>query len=114
LKLKIYTFKNRGKMSSFNPYADKKEVKKEPEDEESFKFMNDKDLDMSKQEMKGLVKAMESPEFRTIMSEYMNDISDPKNKIEMEQYLKQCEENGELPPNTKLIRPTAGFCLKTT
>ena len=48
------------------------------------------------------------------MAEYMDDISDPKKKGELEEYLKQCEENGELPPNTKLIRPDAGFCLKTS
>lgn len=100
-------------MSGFNQYADKK-PKKPKEEESEFKFINDKSLNMNKNEMRGLVKAMESPEFRDIMSEYMNDISDPKNKEEMEQYLAQCEENGELPPNTKLIRPTAGFCLKTT
>lgn len=100
-------------MSGFNPYADKKEEIKET-DESDFTFIKDRDLNMSKPELKGLVKAMESEEFKNIMSEYMNDISDPKNKQEMEDYLKQCEENGELPPNTKLIRPIAGFCLKTT
>jgi len=101
-------------MSSFNPYADKKEKKKEQPEESDFKFINDKELNMNKQEMKGLVKAMESEEFRSIMSDYMKDISDPKNKQEMEDYLQQCEENGELPPNTKLIKPTEGFCIKTT
>lgn len=100
-------------MSGFNQYADKKEEIKET-DESDFTFIKDRDLNMSKPELKGLVKAMESEEFKSIMGEYMNDISDPKNKQEMEDYLKQCEENGELPPNTKLIRPTAGFCLKTT
>lgn len=100
-------------MSSFNPYADKK-PQQEPEIDSEFKFLKDKTLGVTRNEMKGLSKAMESQEFRDIMSEYMNDISDPKHKDELEKYLTQCEENGELPPNTKLIRPTAGFCLKTT
>ena len=100
-------------MSSFNPYADKK-PKQEPEIDSEFKFLKDKALGVTRNEIKGLVKAMESHEFRDIMSEYMKDISDPKNKEELEQYLTQWEENGELPPNTKLIRPTAGFWLKTT
>lgn len=46
---------------------------------------------------------MESKEFSSIMSEYIDDISDPKHKAELEQYLKECEERNELPPNTKLI-----------
>mmetsp|Transcript_31773 Transcript_31773/g.31200 ORF Transcript_31773/g.31200 Transcript_31773/m.31200 type:complete len:96 (-) Transcript_31773:85-372(-) len=95
-------------MSSFNPYAEKKKQTKE-EDDPDFKFIKDKDLNMTSNEMKGLVKAMESQEFKSIMGEYLDDISNPKNKAELEEYLKQCEENGELPPNTKLIRPTAGF-----
>jgi dynein assembly factor 2 len=100
-------------MSSINPYADPK-PKQKPQEDSEFKFIQDKDLNMSRQEMKGLVKAMETEEFKSIMSDYMKDISDPKNKEELEQYLTQCEENGELPPNTKLIRPVAGFCMKTS
>ena len=63
----------------------------------------DKNFTMSKVEMKGLTKAMESQEFSKIMNEYIEDISDPKHKSELEQYLKECEERNELPPNTKLI-----------
>ena len=72
---------------SFNPYADKKVVTEEEDPE--FKFLKDKELNMNRAEMKGLVKAMESEEFKGIMGEYMNEISDPKNKQEMEDYLKQ-------------------------
>jgi len=68
---------------------------------------------MSKAEMKGLTKAMESKEFSSIMNEYIDDISDPKHKAELEQYLWECEEWNELPPNTKLIQPNEGFCIKT-
>lgn len=39
---------------------------------------------MSKAEMKGLVQAMESKEFSSIMNEYIDDISDPKHKAELE------------------------------
>jgi len=68
---------------------------------------------MSWAEMKGLTKAMESKEFSSIMNEYIDDISDPKHKAEMEQYLWECEEWNELPPNTKLIWPNEGFVIKT-
>ena len=39
---------------------------------------------MSRAEMKGLVKAMEQKEFSSIMNEYIDDISDPKHKVELE------------------------------
>ena len=48
------------------------------------------------------------------MNSYVDEISDPKHKPEMQQYLRQMEEQGDLPPGTKLIQPTAGFCIKTT
>lgn len=47
----------------------------------------DKNFTMSRAEMRGLTKAMESKEFSDIMNEYIDDISDPKHKAEMEQYL---------------------------
>ena len=48
------------------------------------------------------------------MNDYVNEISDPGNKQEQEDYMKQLEREGELPKNTILIKPLAGFCLKTT
>lgn len=81
--------------------------------EQEFDVGMDNNLKMTKNEMKGLIKAMESNEFKDIMGEYVQEISDPKNKAEQEQYLKQLEDQGELPPNTKLIKPQAGFCMKS-
>lgn len=67
---------------------------------------------MSAEEIKSFSKAMEKEEFRDLLNEYMDEISDPKNKDEFEQYLKQLEENGEL-PGRDVIRPKAEFCIKT-
>lgn len=69
---------------------------------------------MTRKEMKALVKAMEQDEFKDILTEYVQEISDPKNKAEYEEYLRQLERQNELPPNTKLVKPVAGFCIKTT
>lgn len=49
-----------------------------------------------------------------MLTDYVNEISDPKHKPEMQQYLRQMEEQGDLPPGTELIQPITGFCIKTT
>ena len=76
--------------------------------------MEGKKLDMSSQELKNFTKAMSHDEFRKGLDDYLDEISDPKHKPEMQQYLRQMEEQGELPPGTILIQPKKGFCLKTT
>ena len=48
------------------------------------------------------------------MGDYVNEISDPKHRPEQDQYLKELESRGELPPGTELIQPEAGFCIKTS
>tara|TARA_B110000285_G_C15120381_1_gene616755 strand:+ start:348 stop:791 length:444 start_codon:yes stop_codon:yes gene_type:complete len=49
-----------------------------------------------------------------MLGDYVNEISDPKHKPEMAEYLRQMERQGDLPAGTKLIRPRAGYCIKTT
>ena len=73
-----------------------------------------KKMDMSKQELKAFTSAMEHDEFKSILSDYVKEISDPKNQAEYELYLKQLEDAGDLPVGTKLIKPIAAFCMKTT
>ena len=46
---------------------------------------------------------MEQEQFRDMLTDYVDEISDPKHKPEMKQYLRQLEEQGDLPPGTKLI-----------
>lgn len=69
---------------------------------------------MTKQELRNFTKAMEQPEFRSILNDYVKEISDPKNQAEYETYLRQLEEQGDLPVGTKLIKPIAAFCIKTS
>ena len=73
-----------------------------------------KKLDMSRQELDHFTKAMQAQEFKDMMGDYVNEISDPKHRPEQDQYLKELEERGELPPGTELIQPESGFCIKTT
>jgi dynein assembly factor 2 len=48
------------------------------------------------------------------MSEYVDEISDPKHREEQDQYLKEMVERGEMPPGSQLIQPETGFCIKTS
>ena len=48
-----------------------------------------------------------------LLSEYMVEISDPKNKEEYDQYLKQMEKEGELPKHMKLVKLQPEFCFRT-
>ena len=111
-----------------NPYASEEysrmAVKKDPPppkqrkdpsepDQIDHPLFEGKKLEMSKDELRNFTKAMGHEEFRGILNEYVKEISDPKNKGEYEEYLKQLEEQGDLPVGTKLIRPTGCFCIKT-
>ena len=75
--------------------------------------MEGKKMDMSANELKAFTKAMEQKEFKGMMGDYIDEISDPKHKPEMKAYLRQMERQGDLPPGTELIQPKAGFCIKT-
>ena len=71
------------------------------------------DVELTKSEMDNLSQAMKKPEFINLLQDYVNEISDPKNKEEHEAYLKQMEESGELPQGRKLLRPAGHSCIKT-
>ena len=45
--------------------------------------MEGKKMDMNKGELKTFAKAMETGEFRDMLGDYVNEISDPKHKPEM-------------------------------
>eukprot|EP00743_Colponemidia_sp_Colp-15_P001308 GILK01001432.1.p1 GENE.GILK01001432.1~~GILK01001432.1.p1 ORF type:complete len:395 (-),score=84.64 GILK01001432.1:167-1294(-) len=68
---------------------------------------------MTDDEAKKISSAMENPEFRRLLKEYVDEISDPKNKKEYDDYIRQMEQQGELPAGSKLLRPEPGFCVKT-
>ena len=71
------------------------------------------DLKLTKEEEDRLTSAFKEPEFKKLMGEYLQEISDPKNKAEYDQYINQLEKDNKVPKGTKLVRPVAGFCVKT-
>jgi len=81
---------------------------KHPEQEEEFKFDN-----MSREDLKKIEKSMKNPEFMGLLNEYMVEISDPKNKNEYDEYLRQLEREKELPKHMKIAEIKPKFCFRT-
>eukprot|EP00357_Protocruzia_adherens_P016078 CAMPEP_0115012540 /NCGR_PEP_ID=MMETSP0216-20121206/24806_1 /TAXON_ID=223996 /ORGANISM="Protocruzia adherens, Strain Boccale" /LENGTH=731 /DNA_ID=CAMNT_0002381633 /DNA_START=194 /DNA_END=2389 /DNA_ORIENTATION=- len=71
------------------------------------------DFEMTRDEMNKIAEAMKKEEFRNLFVQYMEEISDPKNREEQNAYLEQLEGQGELPQGTQLMKPEPGFCMKT-
>ena len=53
-----------------------------------------------------------SQEFRGLLQEYLEEISDPKNRAEYNEYITQLENDGKVPEGTQLVRPTGAFVVK--
>lgn len=66
-------------------------------------LMEGKKLDISPNELKAFTKAMEQNEFKSLLNDYVGEISDPKHRPELDQYLTELEERGELPTGAALI-----------
>jgi len=66
-------------------------------------LMEGKKLDMSKQELSAFTKAMGQEEFKGMLNDYMGEISDPKHRPELDQYLDELAERGEVPPGCIMI-----------
>ncbi len=71
------------------------------------------DKNITRGELRSILKAMDQEGFDTIMEDYIKEISDPNNVTETNQYLRECMERKDLPANVKLIQPTAGFVIKS-
>ena len=94
---------NRMKVKSELTYEEQKAKKEYDENNIDNPLQEGKKLDMKKSELKTFAKAMETDEFKDMLGDYVNEISDPKHKPEMQAYLRQMEEQGDLPPGTILI-----------
>lgn len=71
------------------------------------------DASISREDLINLKKSMKDPKFKELLGDYMLEISDPGNKQENDAYLRQLENEGELPKSMKLIQPLSFFCLLT-
>jgi len=68
---------------------------------------------LTKTESNRLISLMEKDdEFKTLFKTYIEEISDPKNRAEQEAYLRQLEEQNEVPDGKQVLRPEPGFVLK--
>jgi dynein assembly factor 2 len=68
---------------------------------------------LTKDEFKRLMQSMDKPEFKQLFDEYLEEISNPNNITETNQFLKQAEETKDLPPNVRLGQPSRGFCIRS-
>jgi len=69
-------------------------------------------LKLTEEERKNFNNAMNNAEFTRLMKEYMDEISDPKNRHEQEEYLKQLERDEKVPERLNLVHPKPAFCIK--
>jgi dynein assembly factor 2 len=65
------------------------------------------------QEIKKFEKAFKDPEFCRMMADYVDEISDPKHRAEQEAYIRQLESEQKVPEGKQLLKPKAGFVVKT-
>lgn len=67
---------------------------------------------LSASEMANMTQALKNPEFRKLLAEYCNEMSDPKNQAIYEQELTQYEAERGI--DLTFITPEPGFVIKTT
>ena len=70
------------------------------------------ELNMTRDEIERFSEAMKKEEFRKLLVEYAEEISDPKNREIYEREISQLE--AERGSDVTFIHPEPGFCLKTT
>ena len=71
------------------------------------------DLEITAEEQDKFKRAFKDAEFRKMMAEYVDEISDPKYREEQNQYIREMEAKGETPKGKALIHPDAAFVIKT-
>lgn len=70
-------------------------------------------MDFTKEESEKFKSAFDQPEFRELLSKYMDELQDPRYREENEAYISQLEGENQVPSGKELIRPTAAFVAKT-
>ena len=93
-----------------NPYASEESsrirITPKPKPEEppaDGMSIDGKNVNITRQELKTITRAMGDDKFKEMMSEYVDEISNPKHRPELDQYLRELESRGEMPAGTKLI-----------
>ncbi|XP_050541917.1 protein kintoun-like [Daktulosphaira vitifoliae] len=73
---------------------------------------NLEDLEITKQELDNIGEALKKEEFRKLLCEYVDEISDPKNQALYEKEITQYELERGI--QVTFIRPCAGYVIKTS
>lgn len=76
---------------------------------------NSTDSPLTHEEVNRICEVMDNDkdgQFQKLLSDYMKEISDPQHKAENEMYLRQLEEQNEVPEGKELLRPSIGYALK--
>ncbi|CEG49667.1 Uncharacterized conserved protein [Plasmopara halstedii] len=68
---------------------------------------------VTREEQTTFFSAMKDPAFRSLLNDYMHEISDPNNREETERYLSQLESEEKIPQDKILVKPLPGFVVKT-
>ena len=81
-----------------NPYASEEfnriKVKSDPkptsdsEPQIDHPLFEGKKMDMSRNELKAFTKAMEQPQFKEMLADYVKEVSNPNNQAELEAYMR--------------------------
>ena len=70
------------------------------------------DLDLTKDEIHKIAEALKKEEFRKLLVEYAEEISDPENKRRYEEEIAQMENERGM--DVKFVNPEPGYVIKTT
>nr|XP_023018354.1 protein kintoun [Leptinotarsa decemlineata] len=71
-----------------------------------------KELDLTSEEVNCIGEALKKPEFRKLLTDYVEELQDPKNKILYEQEITQLEK--ERGNDITFIHPRPGYVIKTS
>lgn len=70
------------------------------------------DLNLSRDEVKSIGKALEKEEFRNLLLDYVKEINDPENRKQYEKEITQLEN--ERGVDIKFVHPSSGYVIKTS
>ncbi|BBN18808.1 hypothetical protein Mp_8g05680 [Marchantia polymorpha subsp. ruderalis] len=74
-------------------------------------------INMTPEEVKNMTHMMKDPKFMELFADYAKEMSDPNNRKEMEDALREAENRGEkvpgFPEDKELLIPSTAFCAKT-
>lgn len=79
---------NRIKVKAEKDFETQKKEREEAAQNIDHPLMEGKKLNISNNELKTFTRAMEEEKFKDLMGDYVDEISDPKHKPEMKQYLR--------------------------